>query len=49
MLDTMCALGFAQQNIGGDFSWNIKKNRRTTVRAGRPGFLKALGSYFRVE
>ena len=34
MLDTLCALGFAQQNIGGDFSWNIKKNKRTTVRAG---------------
>jgi hypothetical protein len=33
-LDTLCTLGFAQQNIGGDFSWDIKKNRRTTVRAG---------------
>jgi hypothetical protein len=34
MPDTMCALGFARQNIGGDFSWDIRKNRRTTVRAG---------------
>jgi hypothetical protein len=33
-LDTLCVLEFAQQNIGGDFSWDIKKNRRTTVRAG---------------
>lgn len=34
MLDTLCTLGFAQQNVGGDFSWDIKKNKRTTVRAG---------------
>ena len=33
-LDTLCALGFAEQTIGGDFSWDIKKNKRTTVRAG---------------
>ena len=34
MLDTLCELGFVAQQIGGDFSWNIKKNKRTTVRAG---------------
>jgi hypothetical protein len=33
-LDALCELGFAEQNIGGEFSRGIKKIKRTTVRAG---------------